>query len=90
MGTPVTPEGQDRKALAVFAEAVEIADPAAQHRYLDAACNGDVSLRQRVQVLLAGHLNDTFLEQPAASCGDRGPLAQAKLRRRHRSGAHSR
>src|SRR5262245_19571463 len=37
----------------VFSEAVEIADPATRAAFLDSACQGDPTLRSRVEQLLA-------------------------------------
>ena len=39
----------------IFADAAEIADPAARAAFLDSACGKDVVLRQRVERLLAAH-----------------------------------
>jgi hypothetical protein len=41
--------------MTIFAEALERTDPAARAAYLDAACEGDSALRQRVEALLAAH-----------------------------------
>ena len=48
-------KAQNQPAELVFAEAMEIADPAARRAYLDRACAGDAALRQEVESLLAAH-----------------------------------
>src|SRR5262245_28123898 len=60
---------RDRKALAVFARAVEMASAEARAAYLEGACNGDEPLKARVEALLANHVEDTFLQRPAAVLG---------------------
>jgi hypothetical protein len=41
--------------MTIFAEALERTDPAARAVYLDAVCEGNSALRQRVEALLAAH-----------------------------------
>src|SRR5262245_30676077 len=49
----------------IFAEAVQIADPAARDAYLDRACAGDAALRREVEGLLAAHDGaGSFLARP--------------------------
>ncbi len=60
---------RDRKALEVFGRAVEITSAEARAGYLEGACGGDGSLRARVEALLAHHVQDDFLQAPAASLG---------------------
>ncbi len=55
----------DRKTI--FAEAIEIKDPAARAAYLDRACRGDARLRASVEALLRAHERaEGFLESPPA------------------------
>jgi hypothetical protein len=39
--------------MTLFAEALELTDPAARAAYLDLACGDDTALRRRVEALLA-------------------------------------
>ena len=57
---------RDRKALEIFGRAVEMASAEARAGYLEGACGGDESLKARVEALLAHHVQDSFLQQPAA------------------------
>jgi len=41
----------------------------ARGRYLEGACGGDESLKVRVEALLANHIEDAFLQKPAAVLG---------------------
>jgi hypothetical protein len=51
---------------AVFAAALEKSSPAERAAYLDEACSGDATLRQRVEALLQSHTGaGGFLETPA-------------------------
>ena len=52
----------------IFTAALEIADPAERARYVEAACAGDIELRQRVEELLVmqSQVGD-FMEQPLAA-----------------------
>jgi hypothetical protein len=50
---------------AVFAEALEIADPRARAAFLDRACGGNAALRAGVEALLATYDAGGFLEVPA-------------------------
>ncbi len=50
---------------AVFAEALEMADPKARAEFLDRACAGDATLRAGVESLLAAYNAGSFLEVPA-------------------------
>jgi hypothetical protein len=61
---PVDPQ----RAQAVFLEAVEAADPAAQAAVLDRACGGDPELRRRVEALLRAHRDPaSILDRPAVA-----------------------
>src|SRR4030095_5963549 len=60
---------RDRKALEIFSRAVEMASAEASAGYLEGACGGDATLKVRVEGLLANHVEDNFLQQPAASLG---------------------
>jgi WD40 repeat protein len=60
---------RDRKALEIFGRAVEMASAEARAGYLEGACGGDESLKARVKALLAHHVQDSFLQQPAAVMG---------------------
>jgi serine/threonine protein kinase len=50
----------------IFAEAIELPDPATRADYLARACGHDDALRRRVEALVAAHFRagGTFLEQP--------------------------
>jgi WD40 repeat protein/serine/threonine protein kinase len=71
----------NEKAEQVFAEAREIADPAARHAYLSQACGSDSVLRQEVESLLgADEQGGEFMRTeaimptlalPTEQCGDR-------------------
>src|SRR5262245_19689230 len=50
---------------AVFAEALEIADPKARAEFLDRACAGNARLRAGVESLLTAYNAGSFLEVPA-------------------------
>src|SRR5262245_9586941 len=50
---------------AVFAEAIEIADPHERAQFLDRACAGNAVLRAAVESLLAAFPAGSFLEVPA-------------------------
>ena len=55
------------RADQVFAQALEIADPAARQAYLDHTCAGDTALRREVESLLgANSAAGEFLKHPAA------------------------
>jgi serine/threonine protein kinase/tetratricopeptide (TPR) repeat protein len=60
---------RDRRALEIFGHAVEMAGTGALAGYLDDACGGDSALKARVEVLLSHHVEDSFLEMPAAGQG---------------------
>jgi hypothetical protein len=45
----------DPSLITIFTAALERTDPAARGAYLDSACGGDATLRQRVKALLAAH-----------------------------------
>ncbi len=51
----------------LFLEALEKSSPAERAAFLDGACRGDAALRSAVEVLLANHREDAFLEAPALS-----------------------
>ncbi|MEN9676665.1 MAG: Serine/threonine-protein kinase PknB, partial [Verrucomicrobiota bacterium] len=51
----------------LFLEALERPSPAERAAFLDGACRGDAALRSAVEVLLANHHEDSFLEAPALS-----------------------
>ncbi len=62
----------DRKTI--FAEAIEIKDPAARAVYLDRACGADAKLRAGVEALLRAHERaGGFLESPAVGVTLDGP-----------------
>jgi non-specific serine/threonine protein kinase/serine/threonine-protein kinase len=59
------------KTDSIFWSAVEIADAAERHRYLDEACAGDPELRRHLDELLAAYPKvDRFLETPACTADD--------------------
>ena len=61
----------------LFMAALDREDPADRSAYLDAACDGDAALRQRVEALLHSHTSGgDFLDVPAAEqvAGEGGPL----------------
>jgi hypothetical protein len=60
---------RDRKALEIFGRAVELASAESRAGYLEGACGGDATLKIRVEALLANHVEDNFLQQPAAGLG---------------------
>src|SRR5438874_4938111 len=50
----------------IFCEAIEKGTPGERAAYLDGACGKDLSLRQRVEELLAKHFQqDSFMKKPA-------------------------
>src|SRR5262245_24398883 len=52
----------------IFVEAAAMADTAARASFLDHACGGDASLRERVEALLAAHDSaNSFLQLPEES-----------------------
>ncbi len=51
----------------LFLEALDKPTPAERAAFLDGACRGDAALRRAVEVLLANHHEDSFLEAPALS-----------------------
>jgi serine/threonine protein kinase len=52
----------------IFLAVLELADPAARVAFLDGACAGDASLRERVEALLRSHhAAGTFLRAPAVA-----------------------
>jgi serine/threonine protein kinase/Tfp pilus assembly protein PilF len=55
---------RDRKAQEIFGQWLELSEPAARAGFLAGACGDDPLLRQRVEALLASHLEDDFLERP--------------------------
>ena len=63
---------------AIFLAALDKVTPAEQAAYLDAACEGDAVLRQRVEALLQAHDRpDRLLDQPASRhlAAEGGPAA---------------
>src|SRR5262249_25812758 len=56
---------RDRQARDIFLRAVEMQAPEAQAAFIEGACLLDVSLRSRVEALLKGHKQDSFLESGA-------------------------
>ena len=67
---PPTP----RQAKEIFLAAIEKATPAERAAFLDEACAGDVSLRQKVEELLRAHYQPgSFLEKPAAELRAQAP-----------------
>jgi serine/threonine protein kinase len=57
------PSGSRQREL--FLKALEKSTPAERAAFLDGACGGDAALRAAVEILLADHREDSFLEQPA-------------------------
>jgi serine/threonine protein kinase len=53
--------------------------------YLEGACGGDAALKARVEALLAHHVEDNFLQEPAAGLG---PGATAIMPLTEKPGAH--
>src|SRR5262245_21333963 len=49
----------------IFIAALEKSTPAEQAAFLDEACAGDATLRQRVEALLRSHRHSEFLKTPA-------------------------
>jgi serine/threonine protein kinase/Flp pilus assembly protein TadD len=69
---PRTPPAEE----SIFAEALEQPSPEAQAAFLDAACQGDASLRLRIEKLLKSHQEaGSFLHRPAAATLD-SPLTE--------------
>jgi serine/threonine protein kinase/tetratricopeptide (TPR) repeat protein len=66
----------------IFVAALDKADLAERAAYLDAACEGDESLRRRVEALLASHADPAFLGKPAVQRPsppeERGPANAAE------------
>ena len=60
---------RDRQALEIFDGAVEMTSAEARRGYLEGACGGDERLKARVEALLAHHVQDSFLQHPAAVLG---------------------
>src|SRR5215216_4746252 len=60
------PETTNRKSEKdIFSQAVEKSTPQERAAYLDGACGKDLSLRQRVEQLLAKHFEqDSFMKKP--------------------------
>jgi serine/threonine protein kinase/tetratricopeptide (TPR) repeat protein len=64
---------QVSKTDSIFWSAVEIADAAERHRYLDQACASDPDLRRQLDELLAAYPKvDQFLERPACEADAAG------------------
>src|SRR5262245_17608519 len=55
----------ERTAFEIFNGALDLSDSTELKAYLDRACQGDASLRARVEKLLAHHHADSFLEHAA-------------------------
>ena len=70
---------RDRKAREVFGRAVEMTSAEARAGYLEGACGGDEQLKARVEVLLAHHVQDTFLLQPAVALGPNATAVMVPL-----------
>src|SRR5262245_16581723 len=67
---------------AIFAEALDIADPKERAAFLDRACAGNAALRATIEALLAAYPAGSFLEVPAVPLptgepGDREPTRAA-------------
>jgi hypothetical protein len=72
---------------AVFAVALEIADPMERAAYLDRACAGNVQLRAAVESLLNAYSAGSFLEVPALKVGEQGtPIASNATEAEHTNG----
>ena len=54
-----------RTASEIFSGALDLPDPAELKAYLDRECQGDAALRAQVEILMAHHHSDSFLEHPA-------------------------
>jgi WD40 repeat protein/serine/threonine protein kinase len=68
--------------MTVFAEALEFTDLAARSAYLDAACEGNFALRQRVEALLAAHNGaGRFLEPDSCVMSETVAPATGEARR---------
>ena len=73
---PPTP----RQAKEIFLAAIEKATPAERAAFLDEACAGDVSLRQKVEELLRAHYQPgSFLEKPAAELRAHAPSSPGEV-----------
>jgi len=56
----------DTSVFTIFGAALELSDPAARKRYIADACEGDATLRERVETLLQAHGEaGGFLSQPS-------------------------
>ncbi len=70
---------RDRKALEIFGHALEMAGAEAVGVYLEGACGRDTALRTRLDALLANHVEDSFLQEPAAGPGSGAPVARPAM-----------
>ena len=75
--------------MTLFAEALELTDPAARAAYLDRACGDDAALRRRVEALLAAHdgagrfvegVTTDVSETTAAATLEKSPAPDAETR----------
>ena len=60
----------------LFADALEVTDPAQRAALLDAACGGDLALRQRVEHLLSLHEGDREFLEPSPAGIENEPTLQ--------------
>jgi len=65
---------RDRQALEIFSRAVELTSAETRRSYLEETCGGDERLKARVEALLAHHVQDDFLQQPAVALGARAAV----------------
>ena len=55
----------ESSAPEIFERALQIKSPDERRGFLKGACGNNTSLRETIEALLASHVNDSFLEQPA-------------------------
>jgi serine/threonine protein kinase len=68
------------QAKEIFLAAIEKAAPAERAAFLDEACAGDASLREKVEELLRAHYQPgSFLEKPAAVLGSHAPSSPQEI-----------
>ncbi|MGE3821599.1 MAG: serine/threonine protein kinase, partial [Isosphaeraceae bacterium] len=69
-----------RDLRSIFCEAIDRSDPHDRERYLDQACDGDVTLRREVEALLRAHLAaGDFLETLPPPTMSRDDLALPEI-----------
>ena len=68
------------QAKEIFLAAIEKAEPAERAAFLDEACAGDASLREKVEELLRAHYQPgSFLEKPAAVLRSHAPPSPGEI-----------